>query len=234
MIDFGIDQVCQPLAQTMRRDRHEFQIVRLDIAGDVVEHLPGIARHPWVGSEEAQVGIDPRRDRVVIARPEMAVGAEQPILAADHHRDLGVGLPVDEAIDHLHARALQLAGPEDVLLFVEARLELDYGRHGLARLGRVDQRADDRGLLAGAIECLLDRHHVGIERRLTEKGDHHLEALIWVVDDDVLVADGREAIASMFANSFRKTGRERRPFEIRAILVREHLEIRHAEETGRF
>ncbi len=44
---------------------------------------------------------------------------------------LGVRLEVDEAIDHLHARALEIARPADVGLLVEACLELDQRGHGL-------------------------------------------------------------------------------------------------------
>jgi hypothetical protein len=36
-----------------------------------------------------------------------------------------VGLPVDEAVDDLDAGAFELVGPEQVLLLVEAGLELD-------------------------------------------------------------------------------------------------------------
>ena len=63
------------------------------------------------------------------------------LLAADDHRHLGVGLPVDEAVDDLHAGALERAGPQQILLLVEARLQLDHGGHRLAGLGGVDQRA---------------------------------------------------------------------------------------------
>jgi hypothetical protein len=34
---------------------------------------------------------------------------------------------------------------------------------------RRDQRIDDRRLLAGAVERLLDRHHVGVARGLARK-----------------------------------------------------------------
>ena len=123
---------------------------------------------------------------MIIAGAEVAVGAVALLLAPDDHRHLGVGLPVDEAVDDLHAGALERARPHQILLLVEARLELDHRGHRLAGLGGVDQRADDRRLLAGAVERLLDRDDVGVGGRLLEEFDHHLEALVGVVDEDVL------------------------------------------------
>src|SRR3546814_10597061 len=108
----------------------------------------------------------------------MSIGAIALPFAAHDHRNLGMGLPLDEAIDDLHPRTLELVRPEEILLFVEARLEFDHRGHRLARLGRLDQRADHRRLVAGAIERLLDRDDVGVGRGLAKQGEHAVEALI--------------------------------------------------------
>ena len=89
-------------------------------------------------------------------------------------------------------------------------------------------------MLAGAIERLLDRDHVRIRRRLAQEGEHHLEALIGVVDDDVLGADRGEAIAAMFADPLGKARAERREFEVGPVLLDQRFEIGDAEEAGRF
>ena len=93
-----------------------------------------------IGGEEREVGIDLRRDRVVVAGAEMHVGAQHAAFAPHHQRHLGVGLQLDEAEDHLHAGALEVARPADVGLLVEARLQLDQRGDRLAGLGRFDQR----------------------------------------------------------------------------------------------
>src|SRR3546814_13351792 len=68
------------------------------------------------------------------------------------------------AVDALHPGAFQRRRPDEVLLLIEARLDLHHGRHRLARLGRVDQRAYDRRLLARAIERLRsEERRVGKE-----------------------------------------------------------------------
>ena len=56
-------------------------------------------------------------------------------------------------------------------------------------------------VVAGAVERLLDRHHVRIARRLAEELHDDVEALVGVVDDDVLGADRGEAIAAEVADA---------------------------------
>ncbi len=75
---------------------------------------------------------------MVVAGAEMAVGAIAVVFAAHHQAHLGVSLPFDEAVDDLHARALELAGPFDVALFVEARLQFDHCGDCFTRLRRLD------------------------------------------------------------------------------------------------
>src|SRR3546814_20413070 len=66
--------------------------------------------------------------------------------------------------------------PDQILLFIKARLDLDHGRDRLARLRRIDQRTNDGRLLASAVERLLDRHHVRVRRRLPQEGEDDVEA----------------------------------------------------------
>ena len=159
---------------------------------------------------------------MVVAGPEVAVGLEAIGLLPDDQRHLGVGLQRDEAVDHLHARALEVACPADVALLVEPGLELHQCRYRLAGVGSLDQGRHDRAILAGAVERLLDRHHVRVARRLLDELHHHLEALVRMVDDEILVADGGEAIAAEVLDAFRKARRVGGEQQVGAIL-RDHL-----------
>ncbi len=143
-----------------------------------------------------------------------------------------MGLPVDEAIDDLDARAFERRGPEQILLLVEARLQFDHCGDRLARFGSGDQRVDDRGLFARAVQRLLDRDDVGVGGGLFEEGEHHVERLVRVMDDDVLRLDRGEAIAAIFADPLGEARREGREFEIGAILVDDRVEIADAEERA--
>ena len=84
---------------------------------------------------------------MIVAGAEMDIGAQLAAFAAHHQADLGVGLELDEAIDHLHAGAFQVARPFDVGGLVEAGLQFDQRGDGLARFRRLDQRRDDRAVL---------------------------------------------------------------------------------------
>src|SRR3546814_15137752 len=92
----------------------------------------------------------PRSTRTDTLFPYTTLFRSLPFAAHDH-RNLGVRLPLDEAVDDLHPGAFELVRPEQILLLVEARLQFDDGGHRFARLGRLDQRADDRRLVAGEI-----------------------------------------------------------------------------------
>ena len=167
-----------------------------------------------IGREIGQVGIDAGGDGMVVAGAEMDVVAQLAVLASHDQRHLGVGLQLDEAEDDLNAGALQVARPADVGLLVEARLELDQRRDRLARLGGIDQRANDRAVVGGAVERLLDGHDLGIDRRLAQELHHHVEGFVGMVHDDVLFADRREAIAAVVADALGKAGIVGRELEV--------------------
>ena len=82
----------------------------------------------------------------------------------------------------------------------------------------------------GAVERLLDRDHVGIARRLLQELHHHVEGFVGVVDDQVLLPDGGEAVAAMVADALgiaRIVGHEFEigpvePGELGEIVERQH------------
>ncbi len=130
--------------------------------------------------------------RVVVAGADVAVAADAVGLLAHDEQDLGVRLQPDEAVHDVHARLFEDAGPVDVRLLVEARLELDERDHLLALLGGLDQRRDERALGAGgAVERLLDREHVRVAGGLLDELlDRRRERVVGVVHEHVAVCAG--------------------------------------------
>src|SRR5215470_2056276 len=206
--DLLLDQAQQRLPQAERRDRDLLHPVRLGVAGHEVEQPRGVVAEAGIAGEEREVGVDLRGDRVVVAGAEVHVGAQVAPFAANHHGDLGVGLELDEAVDHLDAGALQVARPADVALLVEARLQLDQGRDRLASLGRFDQRLHDWRVVGRAVERLLDRDHRWVAGGLADELRDDIEALVRMVDDNVLLPDGGEAVAAHVADALGETGVE--------------------------
>ncbi len=181
------DQVEEALAQGARRDQHLAIAPLVRVAGEVVEQVGDVGGQLGVGREEPDVLVAPRRDRVVVARPDMAVAADQPCFGADDEDGLGVGLQSDDAVDDVHAGLLQPPRPPDVRLLVAARLQLDQRDHLLAGLGGLHERLHDRALLVGRpVERLLDREHVAVVRGLAhELLDRGRERVVRVLDEHV-------------------------------------------------
>ena len=55
-----------------------------------------------------------------------------------------MGFIVDETIDDLHARPLQITGQTEICLFVKAGFDFDQRGDVLAFFCRLDERCDDR------------------------------------------------------------------------------------------
>ena len=228
--DLFLDMLQKPRLQRQRRDRHLLKTGRLGIAGDIIEDARDIAADDGVGGEDRNVGIDARRDRMIVAGADVAVGDEPGTLAAHHHRQFGVRLQLDETEHHLRARPLQIARPADVGRLVETRLQFDERGDGFARLRRLDQRPHDGAVGRCAIQRLLDRDDVGIVRGLVKKLHDDIEGFVRVMDAEVLLPDRRQAIAAIVANALGKTGvvwleLERRPVdadEFRKVVERQH------------
>ena len=88
---------------------------------------------------------------MIVAGADMAVGGQLRALAADHEAELGVGLELDEAVDHVHACVLEVARPADVGRLVETGLELDHSGDRLSGVGGLLQRLDDGAVARGPV-----------------------------------------------------------------------------------
>ena len=93
-------------------------------------------------------------------------------------------------------RALQFAGPVDVVVFVETGFQFDQGHHLLAIFGGANQGRHHRRILGGAIEGHLDRQHRGVVGGLVEKFLHRGgEQVIGVMQQHITAADhGKNAL----------------------------------------
>ncbi len=67
--------------------------------------------------------------------------------------------------------------------------------------------------------------------RLPEELNHDVEALEGVVDEDVLLADGGEAVAAMVADALREPRLERAELQVRAVGGYELRQLVQPEHT---
>ena len=72
---------------------------------------------------------------------------------------------------------------------------------------------------------------LGSLRRLAQELHHHVEALERVVDDDVLGADRREAVAAEIADALGEARRVGRELQVRPVIHDELAEVRDAQQA---
>src|SRR5499426_958277 len=133
--DFAADHLGDRFAQVDRRDQQLAVALLTRVSGQVVEQLRNVFAEILVGGEEPEVGVDARRDRVVVARAEVDVAAQFVLLLAHDERHLCMGLQSDQTVYDVDSGLLQSLRPLDVRLFIEAGFEFDQHRDLFAVLG---------------------------------------------------------------------------------------------------
>ena len=151
------------------------------------------------------------------------------MLAPHDQRYLGVRLQVHEAVHHLGAGAFEVPCPANIGFLVESRLEFDDRGDRLAGLRRLDQRLDNRRTFTRAIKRLLDRDHGPVLCGLVQELHDDIEALVRVMDDDVLGPDGVETVAAEVADALREAWREGLEEKVRPVVDDQLPQIREAE-----
>ena len=182
----ALDQLEEPRAQRHRRDDQAPEHPLARESRERVEQVRDVRAELLAARQQPEVDVRARGLRVVVAGPDVHVAAQPDALAAHDQRHLRVGLEADQAVDDVGARLLEAAGPDDVRLLVEARLDLDQHHDLLAALRGPDQRPDDRRVARRPVQGLLDRQDVGIVGRLVDEPlDRRRERLVRVVDEQV-------------------------------------------------
>ena len=192
---FPIHELDHALQQVRRRhqDLAERRAGGLRRSRELVEQIVQVGPERFVRRQEPEIGIERRRHGVVVAGPDVHVAPDTALLAAHDESRLGVGFQLDEAVHDPDPRLLELPGPVDVSLLVEPCLELDEDEHFLAARGSAEQRVDDPRVSPRTVQRELDRHDVGVVRRLDEQPlDARLERVVGMVHQDVAFGEGRE------------------------------------------
>ena len=151
-----------------------------------------------VGGDQADVGVRAGGAAVVVAGAQVHVAPQLAAFAAHDQQHLGMGLVAHHTVDHLCAGLLQAVGHAQVGVLVEARAQLHHHGDVLAVARGLHQRVDDGRVLAGAVQGLLDRQHLRIDRGLLDQFVHRRERIERVVQQYVAVGhflEDRVAVA---------------------------------------
>ena len=218
--DGALDLLDDPVAHRRRRDQHLAVLGRAAVAGEEVEHLGDVGADVGVGGEEAEVGVEAGGLRVVVAGADVDVLAHPVALAAGDQDRLDVGLQAGDAVDDVDAGLLQRLRPVDVGLLVEAGFQLDHADRLLAAFGGADQRRHQRRVVAGPVDGVLDRQHVGVgDRLLDEALDRGGEGVVGMVDEEVALADRREHVDRLVVLALQARLGDRRPGRVAQLGV---------------
>ncbi len=193
-IDLTVDVLFKLTAQPVRGDGQMMPGLRCRVARQHVKESRCVFADVFGTGHQAHVCVKAGGDVVVVAGAQVDITADAVFVPADHKRDLAVGLKANQAVDHVAAGLLELAGPMDVVLLVETGFELDQHHDLLALTGGLGQAAYDRRLSADAVQRLLDRQDVGIAGGLLHQLDHRIKRLEGMMQVDIPLANGIEKV----------------------------------------
>ena len=149
------------------------------------EHLLSVPGEFRVGGEMADVGVQARGARVVVAGGQMHIAAHDTALAAGDQQHLGVGFKAHHAVDHLGTDGLQHLGPVDIRFLVKAGLQLDNDHHLFAPAHRLPQQIHHLRIGPGAVNRLLDRQHLRVVHGFAQELQKQVKAFKGLMDQHV-------------------------------------------------
>ena len=77
---------------------------------------------------------------------------------------------------------------------------------------------------------MLDGNHIWVTRGLPQELHHHVEAFVWVMNNDILGANGSEAIAAEIQDAFGEARRIGREQKIRPVIHNQLRQIRKPKQ----
>ena len=233
--DLALDALDDPRADALGGDQQTAVGADVGEPGQVVEQVGQVGDHVLVRGEQPDVLIQARGLGVVVPGADVGVPLQAVALLADHQAGLAVGLEAEQAVDDVDPGLFQLAGPPDVVLLVEAGLDLHQRHHLLAGGRGVHQGVDDGGVAGRAVQRLLDGQHVLVRRGLLDEALHGGgERVVRVLDQGVGLLEGGEDVAGglPLPEGRRGRGDHRRVLEVRQVQPVELPEAGQVQEPG--
>ena len=133
----------------------------------------------------ADVGVQARSARVVVASGQVRIAAHDTALAAGDQQHLGVGFETHHAVDHLGTDGLQHLRPVDIRFLVKTGLQLDNHHHLFAAAHRLPQQIHHLRVGPGAVNRLLDRQHLRVVHRFAQELQQQVKAFKGLVDQHI-------------------------------------------------
>ena len=112
-----------------------------------------------------------------------------------HKSCFTMNLPAYKTVYDVNASVFHLACPINVVLLIEARFQFDNCGHLFAILCSPAQGANNRRIIADAVQCLLYRQYIGVICRSIEEIHHNRERIIRMMQQHIAFADSGDGSA---------------------------------------
>ena len=143
VISLALDAFDEPALHVKRRDHQFFQAGITSKTGERVKHGCHFLGQLGFAGEQAEIGINARRPRMIIPRSEMDIMTESVRIASDDEQHFAMRFQADHAIDHVGAGFFEPPRPLDVRCFIKSRAKFNDCRHLFACIRGIDQRLND-------------------------------------------------------------------------------------------
>ena len=130
-----VDAIGQDAPRCHRGIADLVQVLGFDITGHVIENAHNIRTDILVRGEKGQVGVDFRRDRMIIAGAAMGIGFQPGFFLTHNQGKFGMGFEVNKPVHHLNPGAFQITGKADIQFFIKPGLDFHHGGDRLAAFG---------------------------------------------------------------------------------------------------
>ena len=180
----------QRLMQAEGRVQKLAQFRHLREPGELEKYFVNVLADGLIRGQQAVVGVEPGGLGVIVAGAQVAVPPQALLLAPNHHDQLGVRLEAEHAVHDVRTGFLQLGRELNVGFFIEARAQLDDDGHVLSGRRGLDQRRHDGGVVAYAIQGLLDGQYLRIAGCLLDEIRDRSKTLKRMMQKHIAGAEG--------------------------------------------
>lgn len=185
----GVDVSLDGVVEIKGRNQKFFEVGSDGESGEGIEEIGHFVGDFTAGGKEAEVGVKAGGFGVVVSGAEVGVAPQVAAFAADHHTGFAMGLESNDAINDMDALVFELAGPFDVVGFIEAGLEFNEDGDLFPVAGGFDEGLHDGRIAGGAVKGLLNGKDGGVVGRLTDEIDERLKAVVGLMQEVVALGD---------------------------------------------
>jgi len=194
MFRLTANQFIKLFSQSQRRCRNLAESRRITVSRQRVKECRSIHAKRFLCGKIPDIRIESGCHIIIISGAHVYVPADSILIPTDNDCYFTMRLQSQQSIYHMAAGLFQLFGPLDIVLLIKTGFYFYQYRYLLAVFCRFGKGLYNRRISTDAVQCLFDCQNSRILRRLFDKIDHRLKALIRMMHQDIVLTDRREEI----------------------------------------